>query len=239
MKIEKVEIWNLRAFEHVEAHFNDYTCFVGANGAGKSTILCALNIFFRQDEYTGTNLQQLDPEDFHNGNIKDPITIRMTFGELSEEASETFQHYVRGGKLIITAEARLREGSGRADVRHFGERLVMKEFASFFELDASGAKVAELNPLYDKFRSEFPDLPSATSKDAKLSALRQYESDRPEKCVLMRSEDQFYGVSRGANKLERFVQWVYVPAVKDAVGEQAEAKDSALGELLARAVRAK
>ena len=57
MKIEQVEIWNLRAFEHAEIKIDDYTCFVGANGAGKSTVLTALNIFFRQSEHTGTNLQ--------------------------------------------------------------------------------------------------------------------------------------------------------------------------------------
>ena len=34
-------------------------------------------------------------------------------------------------------------------------------------------------------------------------------------------------------------QWVYVPAVKDATSEQVEARDSALGKLLARTVRSK
>ena len=41
------------------------------------------------------------------------------------------------------------------------------------------------------------------------------------------------------NRLARHVQWVYVPAVKDATTEQVEARNSALGKLLARTVRSK
>ncbi len=39
--------------------------------------------------------------------------------------------------------------------------------------------------------------------------------------------------------LSKHVQWVYVPAVKDATSEQVEVRNSALGKLLARAVRSK
>ena len=60
MKIERVEVWNLRSLKEVDIPFNDYTCFVGPNSAGKSTALCALNIFFRQSENTGTNFQSLE-----------------------------------------------------------------------------------------------------------------------------------------------------------------------------------
>ena len=41
----------------------------------------------------------------------------------------------------------------------------------------------------------------------------------------------------GAGKLAPFLQWVYVPAVKDARDEGLEAKNTALGKLMARAVR--
>src|SRR6202162_466264 len=53
------------------------------------------------------------------------------------------------------------------------------------------------------------------------------------------SEDQFYGVSKGLNRLEKYVQWIFIPAVKDATEEQTESKSGALGKLLARTVRAK
>lgn len=239
MKIEKVEIANLRAFGSVEVPFDDYVCLVGPNGAGKSTILCALNIFFRQTEHTGTNLQNLDKEDFFKRDTSKPITVRVTFDELEAEAVEAFKHYVRAGKLIVTAEAVYDDATGKAVVTHYGERLAMKQFAPFFEKLGAGVPAAELAAMYDDYRKVYLDLPKATSKDARAEALREYELNRPGECEPLRSQDEFYGVSRGANRLERFVQWVYVPAVKDAIEEQAEAKNSALGKLIARAVGAK
>jgi predicted ATPase len=238
MKIEKVRIQNLRAFKDVEVGFNDYTCMVGANGAGKSTVLCALNIFFRQTENTGTNLQKLDKEDFFGGDTEHPIRITVTFGDLSAEALERFKDYARAGKLIITAAATYNEANEHADVKHFGERSGMTAFMPFFAAYGDGASAGDLKVIYEGLRERF-DLPKASTKDGNRDALRSYEDARPDECELIPSEDQFYGVSKGANRLAEFVQWVYVPAIKDALTEQVEAKDSALGKLLARTVRAK
>ena len=47
----------------------------------------------------------------------------------------------------------------------------------------------------------------------------------------------FYGISRGKNLLAPFIQWVHIPAVKDAADEQSEGKSTAIGQLLARTVR--
>ncbi len=238
MKLERLEISNLRAFSQANLEIDDYTCFVGANGAGKSTVLTALNIFFRQSEHTGTNLQFLEQEDFHKSDTSKPIQVRVTFGELSPEAEGDFKHYVRNGKLVITAEAVFNPQTGVAEVKHFGERLVLPEFIPFFKAISEGAKAPEYNSIYADLQKKY-ELPSAGSKEAKINALRQYESARPDECELERSSDQFYGVSKGVNRLERYVQWVFVPAVKDAVDEQVEAKSGALGKLLSRAVRAK
>lgn len=72
-----------------------------------------------------------------------------------------------------------------------------------------------------------------------IQALRSYEEEHPETCEELPSSDEFYGVAGGKNLLEKYVQWVFVPAVKDASSEQAEAKATALGKLLARTVRSK
>ena len=69
-------------------------------------------------------------------------------------------------------------------------------------------------------------------------ALQEFESANPDRCELIGSDDEFYGAT-GNGRLGKFVQWVYVPAVKDAQEEGEEAKKSALGDLLARTVRAK
>ncbi|PHS23567.1 MAG: hypothetical protein COA84_10975 [Robiginitomaculum sp.] len=57
MKIESVHIKNFRAFKDCEVKFEDYTCLVGSNGVGKSTILTALNVFFGNQESSTTDIK--------------------------------------------------------------------------------------------------------------------------------------------------------------------------------------
>jgi predicted ATPase len=238
MKIESIHIKNLRSFAEAAVPFNDYTCLVGPNGAGKSTIHCALNIFFRESDNATTDMSQLDAEDFHLKNTDDPVEVTVTFSDLSVEAQEDFAGYYRHGKLVVSAVARYDNALGKAVVRQFGQRLGMSAFAPFFRAEGDGKRVAELKELYSQLKTNF-DLPAPGTKDSMTSALRKYESDRPLECELQPSEDQFYGVTKGENRLAKYIQWVYVPAVKDASSEQLEARNTALGKLLARTVRAK
>lgn len=237
MKIEKIRIKNLRAFEDEEVGFDDYTALVGANGAGKSTVLCALNVFFREVENASTNMSELDAQDFHLQNTDEPVVITVTFKDLSDAAQESFAGYARQGKLTISAEATFDPTTGRAVVEQFGQRLGILAFKAFFGAEKANEKVEVLRDRYAKARAVHSGLPDEKTKDAMRNALRAYEDAHPEDCVLIPSNDQFYGFSRGANRLAEQVQWVYVPAVKDATKEQLEARNTALGRLLARKVR--
>src|SRR6266498_2436782 len=134
MKIKSLEIRNFRSFSATKVDFEDYTAFVGANGAGKSTVLCALNIFFRQTDETPTNLTELEAEDFHNGNIGEPIEISVTFHDLSQEAQVDFAEYYRAGLLVISSRAEFNADSRSAPVLQFAKRSAMAEFSEFFRL---------------------------------------------------------------------------------------------------------
>lgn len=239
MNIESVRIKNLRSFADVTVPFNDFTCLVGPNGSGKSTILCALNVFFRETENASTDLSQLDREDFHQKITIEPIEITVTFGNLTAEAQQDFSDYYRQGKLIVSAVATFNEAAGKAEVKQYGQRLGMPDFKEFFRAVGDNKKVVELKDLYVAIRQTIKDLPAPGTKDAMIEALRKYETAHPERLILLPSEDQFYGISKGANRLARYLQWVFVPAVKDATTEQLEARNTALGKLLARTVRAK
>lgn len=240
MKLESLKIQNLRAIYDETICFDDYTCFVGTNGSGKSTVLCALNILFRETEGSHVDLINLDKEDFHNGNVGEPIIITATFNDLPKEAQEVdFADYYRQGKLIITAMAEFSPESDAAVVKHYGQRTGMEEFRKFFESDAAGKPVSDLRQIYSELMKSFPELPRETVKQRMIDSLHSYEESHPELCGLILSQDEFYGFSRGTNRLAKYIQWVFVPAVKDASKEQTEARDSALGKLLARTVRAK
>lgn len=236
MRIESVRIQNLRSFKDDTVFFSNYTCLVGSNGAGKSNVLFALNVFFRESENASTDTSVLVKEDFFQGDTSDPIIITVTFSELSEAAQDEFKEYYRHGKLVVTAKAEFNQASGKAEVKQYGQRMIMPQFRLFFDAQGEKAAAAKLNDIYDSLRGQF-GLPVARSAADKADALRAYEAEHPEACQLAMSEDQFYGVSRGADRLGRFVQWVYVPAIKDPNQEQAESKNSALGKLLARTVR--
>ena len=239
MKIEKVRIINFRSIKDQEIGLGDFCCFVGTNGVGKSNIFNALNVFFRQYRDSRTDLSRLTEEDFHHKNTSNPIEITVTFSELSSEAEESLSDYVRHGKLIVTAKAEYDENTGHAEVKQYGNRLVVNEFRPWFEAEKAGAKVAELKSIYGSLQVNFADLNSATTKAAMIDALRDFEDNNPDKCSLAPSEDQFYGASKGANRLAPHIQWVFIPASKDVAEEAQESKNSALGSLLSRAVRAK
>jgi len=237
LRISSVRIENFRSFKDETIPFNDYACLVGPNGAGKSTVLTALNVFFRESDGLPTNLSQLDDEDFHCKDTNNRVRITVTFEDLNEEASEDFSDYVRHEKLVVSAVATFDQTTGKADVKQYGQRLAMPAFAPFFEGIDDGKRVAELREIYAEIRAGHEGLPAPGTKDAMVQALHEYEASQPDKCELIPSEDQFYGFSKGTNRLAKHVQWVYVPAVKDATSEQVEARNSALGKLLARTVR--
>jgi len=144
--------------------------------------------------------------------------------------------YVRQNELVVTAEATFDTEAGFGQVRHFGLRLGMEEFRPFFDAMKAGAKAPELTEIYGELRERFGELPNPRSKDDRAAALRTYEAEHADHCVLIPSEDDFYGFN-STGILAPFVQWVFVPAVKDAAEESLESKNTALGKLIARAVR--
>jgi len=239
MKLKQLDIRNFRAFEAERILFNDYTCMVGPNGSGKSTVLAALRVFFRDGTSTNVDLTNLKVEDFHLRKTEEPIQITATFYDLEPEAQEDFKHYCRNGLLIVSAIATWDPTAGLAPVKQFGQRLAMEQFAPFFKAEDEGASLTNLKPIFEELRQTYTELPPASNKLAMLTALRAYESAHPDLCSLVKSDDQFYGFSKGTNLLQKYIQWVCVPAVKDASTEQLEAKNTALKTLLERTVRSK
>lgn len=239
MKIIKLKIENFRSYKNQEVDISDYSCFIGANSSGKSTVINALNLFFRENKNSQTDLIKLSEDDFHHKNISDPIKITVTFGELTEQAKRDLAAYVRQDELTITAEATYDVESGNAVVKQYGQRKVIAEFASWFSTQKSGGKVADLKSIYDSIKAQpkFNALENVKTKADMESTLRAFEEAHSELCTYVPSEDQFYGASKGSNRLAPHIQWVFIPATKDISKEAEESKNSALGILLDRTVR--
>ena len=239
MKLTEIRIQNFRSFKDETICFDNYNCLVGPNGSGKSGILMALNVLFQETASTSTDVRNLVEEDFHHKNIDEPVRITAKFEELPKRAQEEFKEYYRQGKLVIFAEAVWDVTNVNAPVKHYGSREVMMEFSEYFVAEKEGKLVPELTQIYHKIRAKFPDLKNISTGKGMKAALREYEEKHPQLCVPIDEPNQFYGFTRGQYHLENYIQWVYVPAVKEASSEQDEGARTALGQLLARTVRKK
>ncbi len=193
----------------------------------------ALNVFFRNESF-----YRLAEEDFHHKNTKIPIKITLTFEDLSEEAKKDLKAYYRQGKVIAVAVAEWDENSKVAEVKQHGIRLGIKDFAPFFEAWKRKANAGELAEIYEKIRKKHTDLPAASTKQKNCDNLRDYEDKHTELKSEIPGDEEMYGFA-GTYKLEKFIQWIYIPAVKDASTEQVEGAKTALGQILNRTIRKK
>jgi energy-coupling factor transporter ATP-binding protein EcfA2 len=235
LKVKSVAIENFRSIQSATINLEDYTCFVGPNGAGKSNILAALGVFFCDSDmptYSGLLHQQ----DFYSGLTSNPIRITLTFRDMPKSALDDLAAYIRGGELSVTAEAAFDPTTNSARVLHYGQRLGIDAFRTYFDLDKKGAKVEELKRAFASFRQLHPGLREARTKADMEAALREYEHANLDKCQLIPSEDNFYGAN-SLGKLNKYIQWEFVSAVKDAKDEAQEGKRTVIGRLIARVVR--
>src|SRR5207249_771847 len=153
-----------------------------------STVLNALNVFFRNSSGSSVDLLELCEEDFHCKDTSAPIRITVTFGELSDDAKTTLKDYVRQDLLVVSAVAEWREETRSAPVVQRGARLAMAEFAPFFMGLADGKPVADLKAIFTELRKQLADLPTAATKQAMADTLRAYEQAHPEKLTLIESD---------------------------------------------------
>lgn len=237
MELEVISIKNFRCFEEAAIRVDNYTALVGPNGCGKSAVLSALNVFFGEKTSTIPTPHVLGSDVFHHHNHNDPIIVKLQFGSLTTEEKAALATYVRAEKLIVAAEAVYDQATQSASVKQYGYRLGIEKFAPFFALLNNGARVDELAAIYAPLAQEFGiTISGRQTKAAMEEALRTFEGSHLELHTELKSEDQFYGF-RGSNKLKPFLQYIYLPAVKDAADEEIEARTGILGSLISRIVR--
>lgn len=85
MKISRVLINNFKSFKSERIDFSNLMAFIGENNAGKSNVLKALDLFFK-------DTKKLDKEYFNNSDEK--IVIQVWFRDLNADAKETFKKYL-------------------------------------------------------------------------------------------------------------------------------------------------
>lgn len=95
MKIQHLHVTNFRCIRTAGVDLRALTGFVGRNGAGKSTFLHALQLFY-------SPAATVTQEDYYGNTTGEDITIRVTYGALRSEEKAELAPYIDGETLTVT-----------------------------------------------------------------------------------------------------------------------------------------
>ncbi|WP_265562051.1 ATP-dependent nuclease [Sphingomicrobium arenosum] len=226
MRLAHARIKNFRAISDISVDFSDHTVFVGANGVGKSSILKAVGKFFDKSP-------QISIEDFHERKTDQPIEIVLTFEDLSPEEAEEFGSRVHSGRLVVS---RIFEAGSRDNGRYYGQSLQHPELAAIRAIDNGTRRRSAFNALCEQAGLEGLER-AANAQELEHNA-SAWEAANPDQCELVRDDGQFLGftnVARGA--LNKYLSFVFVPAVRDGVKDATDNKGSVIGQLIELVVK--
>ncbi|WP_336337393.1 AAA family ATPase [Haloarcula brevis] len=226
MRISSVRVQNFRSLRDAQINFNELTALIGSNGAGKSSFLRSLQLFY-------TANASYSEEDFYNRNTNEEISVQVEFTDLGEDAKEKFSPYTGGETL--TVEKVMEYPDNRGNQRYHGNRLYNPDFDGF--RNASGHDLRrEYEALFDSGYSEFPEYQNQEEAE---SVLREWEEEHPDQCERRRDDGQFFGFnSVGQAALEEYTRYLLIPAVRDASEDADDKRGSPLTELMDLVVRA-
>ncbi len=223
MRIKRVHVKNFRCILDEGIDFEKLTVLVGPNGAGKSAFLRAIRVFY------DTTLS-VSQEDYYNRDNDAAIEIAVTFDALTEEENELYRPYLDHETLTVTKIIR---GS---EVKYHGTRLQNPDFEGVRRHAGKRDRRSAYAEL--RGRPEYGELPTASSADAADRALQAWENEHPERCQMRPDDGQFFGFRQvGQARLERHTRYVFVPAVREASNDAADARGSAIHEIMELVVR--
>lgn len=227
MRISSIAVTNLRAIREETLHCGSLTTLVGRNGAGKSTFLQALDLFYHPTSV-------LTVEDFHDRDISTPVVIKVAFSELRPQEIEAFGVYLDQDTLTVTKKYVLTDATGFCSGKYYASR---KRFRPFIELRSMTVPemTKALSELIDDLVSK-GHLPTGTEKPKTkpnlVAFMDQFETEHESLTEPIEDEAQFFGDKNvGGGKLDKFTQFVYIPAVRDVAQDTTE-KRAAFTQLL-------
>ena len=227
MLIQEVHVRNFRSILDESFSCDRLTALVGKNGAGKSSFLRALEIFY--DPFA-----KVIDEDFYAKDTAQDIEIAITFSGLALHETEFFSSYIDNGTLTV-ARVFSTDSGGKSATYH-GKRLQNREFARIRGADGK----RELTNRYKELQSngKYASLPTVRSADQAKNALKQWERENPSQCSRIRDDGQFFGFTGvGQGYLGRHTRFIKIPAVRDASEDSTDKHGSCIKEIMDLVVR--
>lgn len=232
MHISYVKIKNYRGIKADSFEASPFTCAIGENNAGKSTILLAASLFF-----SGTALGK---SDFYNGD--DPIEIEITFTDIDEkdinrlsvEHRERIKEIIEDGKLVLT---RYYNSDGKSEMLcsrlapkdpRFGKNVVGELLKGKKGKDISSSIIS----LFPEHKEKLSNLP--TQKEAYIKLDEIISGLLPEEMELKLSPLPT-GID---NSIAKFLpEPIYIAAVKDLKDDVKSKESATFGKLLSILMR--
>lgn len=209
MQVLSLKIENLKSIRELEISFEDVTALMGANNAGKSTVLKAMELFFSASV-------NLSDDDYHKRSV-DQILITLTFGLLTPAEREEF------GSAVIDNTITIQRSLGPTHENHLQYSVLTNVFPGFegIRLETNKTtKRVEFNRLADAIEG----LERARNDQSVEDNMKAWEAENTDQLEL-RFLRGFFGAPNVANgKLKKKTALHFIPAVADADQEASKSK---------------
>ena len=227
MRIRQVTVKNFRSILDETLELDSLTALVGRNGAGKSTFLSAIDLFYDPS-------QSVTAVDFYAEEVDRQITVSITYDNLNQLEEAEFSRYVENDTLTVILV--VSHDSPKPSLKYHG---VTRQHSRFARVRAAGSKQAILNEYRALLHDEnYSSLPRARSSDDAMNHMAAWELNNPDECVRQPDDGQFFGYTQvGQGRLARHTRFVRVPAVHDAKDDIAEKRGSPITEIMDLLVR--
>ena len=223
--IRRIRVKHFRSLLDASLNCDRLTALVGRNGAGKSSFLRALELFY-DPTARATN------EDYYAGDTSEDIKIAITYGNLPTQAMDLFARYVDDDTLTVVRVF----SAGSKTAPYHGIRMQHPAFS----VARQASKASELTKLYRDLASkeDYASLPNVRSAADARNALSEWEAGNPEACKRLMDDGQFFGFTGVAQGyLGRFTRFIRIPAVRNAAEEATDKRGSYIKEIMDLVVR--
>jgi putative ATP-dependent endonuclease of OLD family len=215
--IQSISVRNFRSIDRLDIDLERLTVLLGANSAGKSTVIRALEWFFDGERF--------DLDDVRDQNPELVVSVRVTFTGFADADRQAFPGYTTGEKMTL-----LKTRNSDGSVKLTGRGLV---YPAFKEIRSQEGAVA-VRMAFNAFRDAHPefDLERATSQAQALARMEAWEREHPELCEEDERDASHLLGAVGQGVLRQRFKFVFVPALRDAALDAQEGRNTTLSQLL-------
>jgi predicted ATP-dependent endonuclease of OLD family len=243
MKLSNIRIQNFRSCRDFSLEISGMHALVGANNAGKSSVLRALDFLFNP------STKSLNEESFWNRDTSLEIRVEAVFSDLSEKEKEVLGAYLKlDGTFHMARSARMGTKSADSDAdSEYGEEKIgigqhykkpIPEPEWLQAANINGKNIAEWWKTKDQlviqdisFANSWPATAKKPSVEEWKEKVEEFITAHADKIPM---QDSWIDNPKGyANVLKGTLPFfVLVPAVRDVSEESKGTKSSPFGKLL-------